>query len=171
MYACACSHDIFRILRYVFDAKILHMAPALSSGLPVPELFVRHPSVLKQFILGPRGSGAYPHFHNAAANALVHGEKRWWLFPPGVAFFDVRHIKKWSSDAVLGLPAIANSTVEGKRVLECVQRAGEVMVLPDMWGHAVYNTKDSIGVAYEFHGSLVDEEHDETDADRGMPRG
>jgi hypothetical protein len=67
-------------------------------------------------MMGPRGSGAPPHFHgmffffsllsfslmtffNAASflntvghavNMLVHGAKRWILFPPQDAFFTVQ---------------------------------------------------------------------------------
>jgi hypothetical protein len=62
--------------RYVFDSKILWRNETLASDLVPPWLDNAH-IILKQFILGPRGSGAYPHFHNAAINALAHGEKRW----------------------------------------------------------------------------------------------
>ena len=33
---------------------------------------------------------------------------------------------------------------------ECVQRPGDVVYIPENWGHAVVNLADSIAVAYEF---------------------
>ena len=49
----------------------------MAAQVPQPALLGDVNIILKQFILGPKGSGAYPHFHNAAANALVYGRKRW----------------------------------------------------------------------------------------------
>ena len=43
--------------------------------------------LLKQWMLGPALSGAQPHFHGAAWNALVQGLKLWLIFPPQYAFF------------------------------------------------------------------------------------
>eukprot|EP00947_MAST-08B_sp_MAST-8B-sp1_P004396 g4396.t1 len=34
-------------------------------------------------------------------------------------------------------------------VLECTQRAGETMYIPDMWNHATLNTREVVGVAME----------------------
>ena len=34
---------------------------------------------------------------------------------------------------------------------QCDQHPGEVFFVPDQWGHAVLNLKDSVAVAYEFH--------------------
>ncbi len=33
--------------------------------------------------------------------------------------------------------------------LECVQETGDLVYIPDMWGHSVLNLADSIGIAYE----------------------
>ena len=35
-----------------------------------------------QFFLGAALTGAVPHYHNSAWNALVHGKKHWVLIPP-----------------------------------------------------------------------------------------
>ena len=32
----------------------------------------------------------------------------------------------------------------------CVQRPGDVVYVPENWGHAVVNVEASIGVAFEF---------------------
>ena len=92
---------------------------------------------------------AYPHFHNSAVNALVHGKKRWWLSPPEDAFFTLKHVKTWVDE---DLPSVRTRADEGhRRLLECDQVGGEVIFVPDQWGHAVINLKDSIAVAFEFH--------------------
>jgi hypothetical protein len=39
----------------------------------------------------------------------------------------------------------------GGRPLVCDQRAGEVIVLPELWGHATTNLAWSVGWASEFH--------------------
>ena len=36
------------------------------------------------------------------------------------------------------------------QVLECTQRAGDILYVPKYWSHAVLNTKESIGIAREF---------------------
>ncbi len=57
----------------------------------MPTLFAKYPLVLSQFMLGPRGSGAPPHFHGHAINMLIRGAKKWVLFPPRDAFFTISH--------------------------------------------------------------------------------
>ena len=39
---------------------------------------------------------------------------------------------------------------EEHRIMECMQRPGEVIYVPSSWGHAVLNTADSIGFSGEF---------------------
>lgn len=34
--------------------------------------------------------------------------------------------------------------------LTCVQDAGDLLVLPDLWGHATLNLEPSVGLAREF---------------------
>ena len=41
-------------------------------------------------------------------------------------------------------------------MLRCVQRPGDVLWVPDYWGHAVLNLDETVGVALEF---LVFREH------------
>jgi hypothetical protein len=40
-------------------------------------------------------------------------------------------------------------------LLECEQLAGDVLFVPDSWGHATLNIEASIGVAYEFSHPLL----------------
>ena len=39
--------------------------------------------------------------------------------------------------------------------LRCIQEAGDLVVIPALWGHMTYNLKASIGLAKEFHINAV----------------
>lgn len=97
-----------------------------------------------QFYLGPASSGAPMHFHQAAVNVLYHGHKRWYVTPPAHAVFSMQPAVDWLHKE---LPRLrdANATL-----YQCDQRAGDVLVLPDLWGHLTVNLETSIGVAQEF---------------------
>ena len=106
-----------------------------------------------QFYLGPAGAGAQPHWHALAWNWLVHGRKRWLLWPPPDASYAQRHVTLTLEQ----LNAHVNASKGGARAearasvapLRCEQRAGDVMVVPEVWGHATYNLAPSIGWATE----------------------
>lgn len=95
-----------------------------------------------QFYVGGALSGAPPHFHRTAWNALIYGRKRWFIFPPRDSFYSKVHVWDWWRYQY------RNEAV--KTAWECVQYPGDVIVLPDMWGHAVINLRESVGVASEF---------------------
>ncbi|EDQ86848.1 uncharacterized protein MONBRDRAFT_10555 [Monosiga brevicollis MX1] len=76
-------------LPYVFDAQVLARSPDLQAQLPPPTWLVGEHLVLRQLIIGPTNTGAAPHFHGHALNALATGHKRWWLYPPSASFFQL----------------------------------------------------------------------------------
>jgi len=98
-----------------------------------------HISVTKmQFYLGPALSGAPLHFHRSAWNVLIFGQKRWFLIPPRHAIYSRQHVWDWWKGR------------SHQKRLECVQHPGDLVFVPDMWGHAVINLRESIGIASEF---------------------
>ena len=98
-----------------------------------------------QFYVGPALSGAPIHFHRNAWNVLFYGLKRWFLFPPPHAVYSKQHVWDWWKTRHRNGPS--------ESVWECVQHPGDLMFIPDMWGHAVINLKESVGLAAEFiHG-------------------
>lgn len=129
-----------------------------------------------QFYLGPPGSGAPMHLHKDAVNALAHGRKRWWLLPPGKALYSSVPISHWLTESFPESAAAQGRDVDGgsgsssrgnsnssgaqpsqpslpswaSHALECTQGAGDVMYVPRGWGHAVLNTRTSVGFALEF---------------------
>lgn len=92
-----------------------------------------------QFYLGPPGSGSQPHWHTAAWNGLLRGRKRWLLWPPERASYAHQHVAHTASAAIesAGAPLV------------CEQRAGDVLLVPPLWGHATFNLEPVLGFATE----------------------
>ncbi len=110
--------------------------------IPILDENITHISPLKtQFYLGPPLSGAPVHFHRNAWNVLIYGQKRWFLYPPDKAYYSKEPVWSWWRTRYSLSPPDA---------LECVQHPGDLMFVPDMWGHAVINLRESVGVASEF---------------------
>lgn len=103
------------------------------------------PGTQTQFYLGGALSGAPFHFHQSAYNLLVFGRKRWYLTPPAHAVFSMRPAKAWLAEQLPKLRA-ANAT----SLHVCDQAAGDLLIVPDLWGHLTYNLETSIGIAQEF---------------------
>ena len=89
-----------------------------------------------QFYLGPPLSGSPDHFHGPAINGLAFGAKLWRLKPP------------WRAD-YSSVPAFAAFQRADPGARACVQRAGDVLFVPNNWGHAVLNLETAVGVAAE----------------------
>lgn len=133
---------------YAFTTPSPRWRAQLSKDCPLPD-YVPISSTTQgsgsdreiQFFLGPAGSGAPVHFHGHAVNTMAFGEKRWFLYPPGQAFYST-------------LPAIEfaknHSSPALNEAWQCTQRSGDVMFVPTLWSHATLNVKQSIGVAHEF---------------------
>lgn len=94
-----------------------------------------------QLAIGPEGSGAPLHYHKAAVNTLFYGRKKWFLTPPKDSVYSSRPLLEW-----VGTDKLETKSV----VLECVQQPGDVIFVPDFWGHATHNILPSVAVASEF---------------------
>ncbi|CAJ1458036.1 unnamed protein product [Effrenium voratum] len=94
-----------------------------------------------QFAIGDEGSGSPLHFHQDAVNLLLCGRKRWWLLPPsGSAMSRLHPLDVLTHEA---------DCFNHARVLE--QEVGDVVYVPDMWGHAVLNLEaNTLCIAAEF---------------------
>mmetsp|Transcript_34625 Transcript_34625/g.78457 ORF Transcript_34625/g.78457 Transcript_34625/m.78457 type:complete len:252 (-) Transcript_34625:592-1347(-) len=96
-----------------------------------------------QFYLGPPNSGSPVHHHHDAVNILIHGRKRWFLFPPGDAFYTTQPPGVWRDEYELPSGTVPFA-------LECVQQGGDILLVPAQWGHATLNIETSVGMAIEF---------------------
>lgn len=86
------------------------------------------------FGLGKRLSGVPMHTHGAVYADLMHGRKRWFLYPPGTRFeFDPNASQlQWLNNVYPRLP-------ERLAPLECTCRPGETLYIPSQWWHATLN--------------------------------
>ena len=88
--------------------------------------------------------------------------QHWILFPPANAFYSTTPARKLFEDklpvSLEGKSECESGSDEeggegrglGGRAIRVVQRAGDVLYVPALWGHATLNTAQSIGVAHEF---------------------
>ena len=111
-----------------------------------------------QFALGPAGSGAVMHYHQAAANFLAFGRKRWSLLEPDVALYSDIPARPWVEEYVDGpgctepdslCPSRASNGTRANYHLQCTQHAGDLLILPFGYGPATLNLEASVGFAFE----------------------
>ena len=124
------------------------------AALEDPQWLLRTATI--QFYLGGRGSGAQPHWHGAAWNWLAHGRKRWYLWPPHEATYTQHHVAFTTgplstTDRATGEPNGDAEQILLGRPLVCEQRAGDVLIVPELWGHATVNLRASLGWASEIY--------------------
>lgn len=117
---------------YAFEDVPLFPAVSSQSGLQV-----RAP----QLAVGPAGSGAPLHAHAAALNALIVGVKRWQLVPPPEV--------TWS----LTPPRFDGHPQDRPKFIQVDQRAGDLLYVPEHWGHSTLLLSDCVAATYEFTAS------------------
>ena len=137
------------------DAAIAHGGAPLVARTPGDAVVPRAPgdgsrplvdpvngNPVPQFYVGTPGSGAPMHYHEDALNVLVYGEKYWLMEPPARSQYSTIAAADYVRHVLPHLPPAA-------RPMQCTQAAGDVMYVPRTWGHAVLNTRTSIGFALE----------------------
>lgn len=101
-------------------------------------------------VFGPPRSGSCFHldpYGTSAWNALISGEKRWIMFPPGWLPPGVTKRGHDNYDAPIPLKWLLNHYREGlPGAVECTQRAGEIIWVPSGWWHMVLNVNETIAV-------------------------
>eukprot|EP00571_Detonula_confervacea_P014480 CAMPEP_0172307258 /NCGR_PEP_ID=MMETSP1058-20130122/8148_1 /TAXON_ID=83371 /ORGANISM="Detonula confervacea, Strain CCMP 353" /LENGTH=931 /DNA_ID=CAMNT_0013019371 /DNA_START=12 /DNA_END=2807 /DNA_ORIENTATION=+ len=89
-----------------------------------------------QIFFGSDGSGATLHWHAAAFNILYVGKKEWRITPPQYRGFTGMTAQQ------------AKANIENKPyTLKCTQLPGDLIYIPDHWGHMTINHGFGIGVA------------------------
>jgi len=117
--------NILDVARTHFFKNLSHILDISSSDLTSKQLF-----------FGGDLSGAALHLHSAAFNALYIGQKDWFLVPPKMA-------------ALSGMPAHrlwSEGHYRENHVVRCTQNAGDVLLVPDGWGHSTVSHGFSLGV-------------------------
>ena len=145
---------------YIFNSKLLNMPEFahLARAVPMPPPFMKVSDPLlqqvmkqkileqetaTQFFLGPAYSGAPFHFHEDAWNALAFGKKRWFMLPPHHGLYSTEPPYSFYHNKL-------DDYESSHKVMQCVQNAGDVIYVPNMWSHMILNLKESIGLAVEF---------------------
>merc|ERR1712224_1045390 len=99
--------------------------------------------------------GAPVHWHNSAVNFLYYGKKRWVVFSPEEAFYSVKSSLHFFHedlpDIKSGARRVFKATDRQLHPMEFTQEAGDLVLLPDYWGHGTLNIETSVGIAFEFH--------------------
>lgn len=107
---------------------------------------------------GLKGTGALPHVHGAALNILVAGTKKWVMFD-ATTVTGSRLQGRFYKDYPYGTEITTEEWLRRERaalashpetVVEITQRAGEGVVVPKGWSHAVTNTEETLGLVLEF---------------------
>lgn len=99
-----------------------------------------------QWAVGGEGTGAPVHYHNSAWNALVFGAKKWVAYPPHHQIMSNKQILDFFETDLTAFKDRLSDSVLPKF---CVQTAGDVMIIPESWGHGVLNIQESVAVATE----------------------
>jgi len=107
--------------------------------------YVRQP----QLGIGFRGAGAPMHTHMHAFNALFTGVKRWWLAPPGSAFWSFEPMANWPASKM------CKELLELGLISEVTQQAGDLMFVPPGWAHSTLLEGEQgggfgVGIGQEF---------------------
>lgn len=91
-----------------------------------------HPSL--SFGFAGHGSGVPLHTHGAVFAEVLHGRKRWFLYPPSYTpLFDPNETTlRWLHNVYPSLGPL-------DRPLECTLDVGEVLYIPSGWWHSTLN--------------------------------
>eukprot|EP00933_Yihiella_yeosuensis_P033045 TRINITY_DN26756_c0_g1_i1.p1 TRINITY_DN26756_c0_g1~~TRINITY_DN26756_c0_g1_i1.p1 ORF type:complete len:474 (-),score=76.65 TRINITY_DN26756_c0_g1_i1:18-1439(-) len=134
---------------YVFDVAVSKSCPQLlrdTKDLLPTDVREQHLAYVRrpQLGIGFRGSGAMLHSHHSAINVLFVGTKRWFLVPPAAAYWSRMPAATW----------VSSSELEDLRkqglVVEVMQHAGDVVLVPDGWAHATLIEDYCVGIGQEF---------------------
>ena len=84
-------------------------------------------AVSHQFFVGSPGTGAPVHWHGPAWNICAYGRRKWFLFRPHASMYTNKPIGEWLKEDYPRLVGLPNKE---ERPLECVQRGGDVIFVP-----------------------------------------
>lgn len=137
--------DAFELIAYSsvdFDSPFLE-------GFEIPSVvdsnatYIMYESILGYVYLGTALGGFNMAYGKQAWDVLVYGQKRWFLLPPPDAYFAVEQPWMWWKNVYL----------EEGGALECVQRSGDLLFIPELWSRASIHLRESVGILQEFvHG-------------------
>ena len=121
------------------------------------------------FINGPKDTGVLPHTHSHAINILKEGKKKW--------IFEVNQTSKLSLSVreLISIINKKNNDKDDKYILlkwmdwykyynkkynklaciECVQEPNDIIYVPHLIPHTVYNLEETIGLVINLQGVKI----------------
>lgn len=80
--------------------------------------------------------------------ALIYGAKYWVIYPPhDMIMSNKQMLDYYETD-------LHTFAARGISPMTCVQTAGDVMIIPESWGHGVLNIQESVAMATESKNPL-----------------
>jgi hypothetical protein len=115
---------------------------------------------IPSFHFGGAQSGAPTHFHGLVLNFQVHGMKRWAMDPPRSSGRSKLPAKIFFETVIFqNSSAEANDTTGGQKSelekfaaaerVELVVYSGDILVVPNGWGHATFNAEAGFAAGFE----------------------
>ena len=95
-----------------------------------------------EFFIGSHGTGSPQHLHNSAWNFLARGKKEWFFWSPGAASITTTP------------PLEAYQEWKQKAEYTCIQEDGDVVLIPEDWGHATFSLEENVGFAAEYSQNM-----------------
>jgi len=74
---------------------------------------------------------------------LIYGAKKWIVYPPHNMIMSNKQIYDYYETDMRDYAS------RGVEPITCVQTAGDVMIIPESWGHGVLNIQESVAIATE----------------------
>lgn len=152
---------------YLFDKNFAEKYPELLNEYTVPPCFendffsllpIKDRPSYRWFFIGPPMSGSTFHKDpnsTSAWNALVKGKKLWIMFPPEIVPPGVYPSKDESQ--VTTPVSVSNwmlnyffDSLKNHNNIQCIQKPGDIIYIPNGWWHQVLNLEECIGVTQNF---------------------
>ena len=94
------------------------------------------------FGIAGSASGVPLHRHGHVFAEVIHGMKRWFLYPPEFApvFDPNKSTLQW-------LYEVYPTVKKAENLIECVLKPGEVLYIPDWWWHATLNIGETVFIS------------------------
>ena len=137
---------IFDALAYVVNAS---EQQRLFGNLPYLREWNQYST---QLALGSAGTGLGLHDHGEAISVSIWGTRRWVVLnTTDYACKDVDEMNSWSEmGSAVWLqevyPSITNEMAQP--IIECTQRKGDVVYVPEAWHHTVLNMDEAVAISY-----------------------
>ena len=103
-----------------------------------------------QIAIAGYGVGLPFHWHGDVFAEVLHGERRWFLYPPNKSpkFNPRSSSQQWFND--IYLPSHSESTHQSNILSECTMHPNEVLYVPADWFHATLSLGEAVAITTSF---------------------